>query len=114
MPRPCEAVVFELCVDQFRTLSTSREVVIESILHGLRAAGLCERGVRLRRQSPTPEQAVEMKTRYEEGTSLERIGAVLGYSAGTVGNHLLVAGVVLRDAHGRGEQGLAVRQTAGR
>lgn len=53
---------------------------------------LRERGVRLRSQSPTPEQTAEMKTRYEEGTSLERIGAVLGYSAGTVRNHLLAAG----------------------
>lgn len=61
---------------------------------------LRERGVRLRSQSPTPEQTAEMKTRYEEGTSLERIGAVLGYSAGTVRNHLLAAGVVLRDTHG--------------
>lgn len=49
---------------------------------------------------------------FEEGTSLERIGAVLGYSAGTVRNHLLAAGVVLRDAHGRGEQELAARQAA--
>lgn len=75
---------------------------------------LRERGVRIRRQSPTPEQAVEMRTRYEEGTSLERIGAVLDYSAGTIRNHLLAAGFVLRDTHGRGEQELAVRQTAGR
>ncbi|GAA1484701.1 hypothetical protein GCM10009625_15050 [Brachybacterium fresconis] len=42
-----------------------------------------------------------MQTRYNEGASLERIGATLGYSAGTVRTRLLTAGVVLRDSHGR-------------
>ncbi|HLS73173.1 sigma factor-like helix-turn-helix DNA-binding protein [Schaalia vaccimaxillae] len=42
-----------------------------------------------------------MKARYNEGMSLERIGAVLGYSPGTVRAHLLAARVVMRDSHGR-------------
>ncbi|MEF3322492.1 sigma factor-like helix-turn-helix DNA-binding protein [Gulosibacter sp. GYB002] len=42
-----------------------------------------------------------MKTRYNEGMSLERIGAVLGYSPGTVRTHLRAARVVMRDSHGR-------------
>ncbi|SJN26126.1 hypothetical protein FM125_05985 [Micrococcus lylae] len=42
-----------------------------------------------------------MKTRYTEGMSLERIGAVLGYSPGTVRAHLLAAQVVMRDSHRR-------------
>lgn len=62
---------------------------------------LRERGVRLRNQSPTREETAQMKTRYTEGMSLERIGAVLGYSPGTVRAHLLAAQVVMRDSHGR-------------
>lgn len=60
-----------------------------------------ERGVRLRRQSPTPEEKAQMQIRYNGGVSLERIGALLGYSAGTVRTYLLATGVVLRDTHGR-------------
>jgi len=62
---------------------------------------LRERGVKLRNQSPTREEIAQMKTRYTEGMSLERIGAVLGYSPGTVRAHLLAAQVVMRDSHGR-------------
>lgn len=62
---------------------------------------LRERGVKLRNQSPTREETAQMKTRYTEGMSLERIGAVLGYSPGTVRAHLLAAQVVMRDSHGR-------------
>lgn len=42
-----------------------------------------------------------MQIRYREGVSLEQIGALLGYSASTVRTHLLAAGTVLHDAHGR-------------
>lgn len=42
-----------------------------------------------------------MKTRYTEGMSFKRIGAVLGYSPGTVRAHLLAAQVVMRDSRGR-------------
>lgn len=62
---------------------------------------LRERGVRLRRQSPNREETAEMQIRYREGASLEQIGILFGYSAGTVRAHLLAAGTVLRDAHGR-------------
>lgn len=62
---------------------------------------LRERGLRLRNQSPTREETAQMKTRYKEGMSLERIGAVLGYSPGTVRAHLRAARVVMRDSHGR-------------
>ena len=50
---------------------------------------LRERGLRLRNQCPTREGTAQMKTRYSEGMSLERIGTVLGYSPGTVRVHLL-------------------------
>ena len=42
-----------------------------------------------------------MQIRYREGASLEQIGALLGYSASTVRTHLLAAGIMLHDAHGR-------------
>ena len=42
-----------------------------------------------------------MKARYNEGMSLEHIGAVLGYSPGTIRAHLLAPRVVMRDSHGR-------------
>lgn len=62
---------------------------------------LRERGLRLRNQSPTREETAQMKARHNEGMSLEHIGAVLGYSPGTVRAHLLAARVVMRDSHGR-------------
>lgn len=62
---------------------------------------LRERGLRLRNQSPTREETAQMKAHYNEGMSLERIGAVLGYSPGSVRAHLLAARVVMRDSHGR-------------
>jgi site-specific DNA recombinase len=42
-----------------------------------------------------------MQTRYNEGASLARIGATLGYSAGTIRAHLLATGIATRDTHGR-------------
>ena len=65
------------------------------------SARLRERGVSLRRASPTDEQVLEMCHRYEQGQSLARVGASLGLNASTVRITLLRAGVTLRDAHGR-------------
>lgn len=62
---------------------------------------LRERGVKLRRRSPSLEETTEMQIRYRKGASLEQIGVLLGYSASTVRAHLLATGTVLRDAHGR-------------
>lgn len=42
-----------------------------------------------------------MVRRYADGESLERVGAHVGFSAGTVRNHLIAAGVLLRDPQGR-------------
>lgn len=42
-----------------------------------------------------------MVQRYADGESLERVGERLGFSAGTVRNHLIAAGVALRDPQGR-------------
>lgn len=39
---------------------------------------------------------------YEQGASLERVGDRFGYTAGTVRTHLIAAGVMMRDTHGRG------------
>jgi len=62
---------------------------------------LHERGMKLRRRSQSREEMTEMQIRYREGASLEQIGALLGYSASTVRTHLLAAGIMLHDAHGR-------------
>ena len=43
-----------------------------------------------------------MRAMYEQGASLERVGDRFGYTAGTVRTHLIIAGVVMRDTHGRG------------
>lgn len=65
------------------------------------AVRLRERGVAIRGEGPSPEQALEMARRYREGESLARVGARLGFSAGTVRTHLRRAGVAMRDTHGR-------------
>lgn len=43
-----------------------------------------------------------MRSMYEQGGSLERLGDKFGYTAGTVRKHLIIAGVTMRDTHGRG------------
>lgn len=43
-----------------------------------------------------------MRSMYEQGASLERVGDRFGYTAGTVRKHLIVAGAVMRDTHSRG------------
>jgi len=42
-----------------------------------------------------------MARRYQTGESLERIGAKLGFNAGTVRNRLGACCAAMRDAHGR-------------
>lgn len=43
-----------------------------------------------------------MRAMYAQGASLERVGDRFGYTAGTVRKRLIIAGVVMRDTHGRG------------
>ncbi|MDS2171864.1 hypothetical protein Q7C18_04065 [Nesterenkonia sp. CL21] len=62
---------------------------------------LRERGVRLRGEKPSFEQLREMCLRYEQGESLSRVGARLGFNPSSVRVALLAAGVKLRDTHGR-------------
>lgn len=54
---------------------------------------LRERGVRLRREKPTPALVLEMCRRYEQGESLARVGARLGFNPSSVRVTLLAAGV---------------------
>lgn len=68
----------------------------ERLAHALR-----ERGVSIRRSSPSPAEVAEMQRRYSRGDSLERIGVALGYSAGTVRNRLMAGGIRMRDTQGR-------------
>ena len=42
-----------------------------------------------------------MRAMYDQGASLERVGGRFGYTARTAGKHLLIAGVMMRDRHGR-------------
>lgn len=65
------------------------------------AVRLRERGVAIRGEGPSPEQVLEMVRRYDQGESLARIGARLGFNGGTVRTHLIQAGIALRDTHGR-------------
>lgn len=62
---------------------------------------LRERGVTLRNHSPSTSDIHLMRSMYEQGASLERVGDKFGYTAGTVRKHLIIAGVVMRDTHGR-------------
>ena len=82
--------------------ATLREIAKELRLRRERLASLLRtRGVRLRRATPSDKEVREMVRRYESGESLDRVGSCLGFSAGTVRNHRLRAGTVLRDTHGR-------------
>ena len=64
------------------------------------AARLRERGVAIRGEGPTPEQVLEMVRRYDQGESLARVGARLGFNGGTVRAHLIRAGIPMRDTRG--------------
>ena len=63
---------------------------------------LRERGVVLRNHSPSSCEIQLMRSMYEQGASLKRVGDRFGYTAGTVRKHLIVAGTVMRDTHSRG------------
>lgn len=63
---------------------------------------LRERGVVLRNHSPSSSEIPLMRAMYEQGSSLERVGDRFGYTAATVRKHLIIAGVTMRDTHGRG------------
>ena len=63
---------------------------------------LRERGVVLRNHSPSSSEIRLMRAMYGQGASLERVGDKFGYTAGTVRKHLIIAGVTMRETHGRG------------
>lgn len=84
---------------------TLRDVAPDIGISRLRLASLLrDRGVRLRRSSPTPAEVDEMIRRYAASESLERVGSRLRFSASTVRSKPLSAGIVLRDSHGRERQ----------
>lgn len=58
-------------------------------------------GVAMRQQSPSSELIGSMVGLYESGLSLAEVGARTGTSPGTVRRYLLIAGVQMRDSHGR-------------
>lgn len=63
---------------------------------------LRERGVVLRNHSPSSSEIRLMRAMmYDQGASLERVVGRFGYTAGTVGKHLLITDVMIRDTHGR-------------
>ena len=62
---------------------------------------LRERGVVLRDHSPSTSEIRLMCAMYEQGASLERVCDRFGYTAGTVRTRLIIAGVMMRDTHGR-------------
>ncbi|EFG48691.1 hypothetical protein HMPREF0183_0045 [Brevibacterium mcbrellneri ATCC 49030] len=62
---------------------------------------LRERGVVLRNHSPSSSEIRLMRATYDQGASLECVGGRFGYTSGTVRKHILIAGVVIRDTHGR-------------
>lgn len=87
---------------QYEAGATLRELANELGIGRKRLALLLrDRGVRMRRATPSPDEVREMARRYAGGELLERVGKPLGFSPSTVRNHLRSAGIVLRDAHGR-------------
>lgn len=60
------------------------------------SAVLKRQGVTLRHASPTGQQVDEMVRRYEDGSSLARVGDELGFNASTVLTHLRERGVRTR------------------
>lgn len=87
---------------QYEAGATLRELANELGIGRERLALLLrDRGVRMLRATPSPDEVREMARRYAGGESLERVGKHLGFSPSTVRNHLRSAGIVLRDAHGR-------------
>lgn len=58
-------------------------------------------GIAARDTTCDPALVDRMITLYQDGYSLERVGAKLGVSGSTVRNYLKVRGMPLRDSHGR-------------
>lgn len=102
MQRRVTGEALEAAVARYRAGETLRAIATDVGLsrHGL-AALLRERGVRIRRATPSAAEVRDMVQRYANGESLERVGERQGFSAGTVRNHLIAAGVALRDPQGR-------------
>lgn len=87
---------------QYEAGAELRELANELGIGRVRLALLLrDRGVRMRRATPSPDEVREMARSYAGGESLERVGKHLGFSPSTVRNHLRSAGIVLRDTHGR-------------
>ncbi len=72
---------------------------------GIRRATVSERlkkaGGSMRCQRPRSELTNSMTGLYESGLSLAEVGVRTGTSPGTVRRYLLIAGVQMRDSHGR-------------
>ncbi len=72
---------------------------------GIRRAAVSKQlkkaGVSMQCQPPGIELINSMAGLYESGMSLAEVGARTGTSPGTVRRHLLIAGVQMRDSHGR-------------
>ena len=102
MQRRVTGEALEAAVARYRAGETLRAIATDVGLsrHGP-AALLRERGVRIQRATPSAAEVRDMVQRYANGESLERVGERQGFSAGTVRNHLIAAGVALRDRQGR-------------
>lgn len=62
---------------------------------------LLEHSVILHNHSPWTSEIRLMLATYEQGASLDRVSDRFSYTAGTtVGTHLIITGVVMRDTHG--------------
>lgn len=100
LPRASKELL-DVAQRQYEAGATLRETAKELGIGRERLALLLrDRGVRMRRATPSADEVREMARRYAGGESLERVGKHLGFSPSTVRNHLRSAGVVLRDAHG--------------
>ena len=102
MQRRVTGEALEAAVTRYRAGETLRAIATDVGLSRHRLAALLrDRGVRIRRATPSAAEVRDMVQRYANGESLERVGERQGFSAGTVRNHLIAAGVALRDPQGR-------------
>ena len=82
--------------------ATLRQIAQDNDISRQRLAlELRARGVRLRGCAPSEAEVDEMVRRYRNGDSLDRVGSVLCFSAGTIRTWLISKGVPIRDSHGR-------------
>ncbi|WP_157608736.1 helix-turn-helix domain-containing protein [Saccharomonospora glauca] len=101
MPRLTDAMMLE-AERRYEAKETLSVIARDLGVSRQRLAGhLRARGVKIRREGPSAEQVGEMCSRYAQGESLATVGEKVGFDAGTVRNHLIAAGVTLRDCHGR-------------